>query len=47
MPYKVLGKTVYVLKGGKWKALKTHESADKAKRHMRALYANVKEARDG
>ncbi len=45
MPYKVRGKTVYVKKAGRWKALKAHTSARAARAHVKALYANVKEAR--
>ena len=42
MPYKVVGKTVQVKKDGKWKKLKTHTSAAKAKAHKTALQMNVK-----
>ena len=42
MPYKRVGKTVFVKKGGKWKTLKTHPTAEKAEAHRRALEANVK-----
>ena len=42
MPYKVIGNSVYVHKGGKWKLLKEHTSALKADAHRRALEANVK-----
>jgi len=44
MPYKVIGTTVMVKKGGKWVVLKKHKTLSKAQAHMRALYANVKEA---
>lgn len=43
MPYRVRGKTVQVRKAGRWRALKTHGSAAKAKRHARALNANVRQ----
>lgn len=44
MPYKVKGRTVYVKRGGRWQKLKTHPSIEKAKEHLRALYANVPHA---
>ena len=42
MPYKRVGKTVFVKRGGEWFTLKTHPSAAKAEAHRRALEANVK-----
>ena len=45
MPYKVSGTTVMVEKDGKWKVLKKHPTRAKALAHMKALYANVKEAK--
>jgi hypothetical protein len=41
MPYKTTGKTVWVQRDGRWRVLKTHESAAKAKRHLTALRVNV------
>lgn len=41
MPYKRVGKTVYVKKSGKWRVLKVHESTAKALAHLRALNINV------
>jgi hypothetical protein len=45
MPYKVVNSAVMVQKGGKWVLLKKHESHEKALAHLRALYANVKDAK--
>ena len=45
MPYKVSGTTVMVEKDGKWQVLKKHATRAKALAHMKALYANVKEAK--
>lgn len=42
MPYRRKGKRVQVKRNGKWVTLKTHVSVEKAKRHERALRANVK-----
>lgn len=42
MPYKLMGKTILVQRNGKWVALKTHTSREKAMAHFRALKANVK-----
>ena len=42
MPWKVSGRNVLVQKSdGSWHVLKSHESTEKAERHLRALYANV------
>lgn len=42
MPWKVSGTSVLVQRSdGSWHVLKTHESVEKAERHMKALYANV------
>ena len=41
MPYMRVGKVVMVKKGGKWRALKTHATAAKAKKHLAALNINV------
>jgi hypothetical protein len=43
MPYRVLGLTVQVKKGGVWRKLKTHTSVEKAKEHLVALKVNVEE----
>ena len=45
MPYKVVNSAVMVQKGGKWVLLKRHESHEKALAHLRALHANVKDAK--
>ena len=37
MPYKREGKTVYVLRRGRWEVIKKHVSAFAAKRHLAAL----------
>ena len=44
MPYKLSesGKTVLVKRGGKWVALKRHESKGKARAHLAALNKNVR-----
>ncbi len=41
MPYKRVGKTVYIKKSGKWHVLKTHPSTEKAISHLKALNINV------
>lgn len=38
MPYKRVGKTVYVKKGGKWKVKGRSISVSKAKRYIRKLH---------
>ena len=47
MPYKISGKMVMVFKDGKWVTLKEHKSHAEALAHMRALMANVPEAKKG
>ncbi len=42
MPYKRVGKTVYVKKGGRWRKKGSSKSVATAKRYMRALYAHHK-----
>ena len=42
MPYKTSGTKVLVKRGGKWRVLKTHKTEAEAKRHCKALNANVK-----
>ena len=42
MPYMRVGKVVMVKKGGKWRNLKTHPTAAKAKAQLAALNINVK-----
>jgi|TARA_B100000700_G_C14733291_1_gene709433 hypothetical protein len=37
MPYKRVGKTVFVKKSGKWKKLATHTTERKAQGHVTAL----------
>jgi len=41
MPWKRVGKTVMVKKGGTWRKVKTHTSTLRAERHVRALHANA------
>ena len=41
MPYRLIGKTVQVKKGGAWQKLKTHPTVAKAKKHLAALKINV------
>lgn len=41
MPYKASGTRVLVKRGNRWVVLKVHPTAEKAKRHARALNANV------
>jgi hypothetical protein len=41
MPYKRVGKRVYVYKGGRWRLKKKHKTAAEAKAHAAALNANV------
>jgi len=45
MPYKRRGRTVYVKRGDRWLKLKTHSTVAKAMAHLKALYANVEEAK--
>ena len=45
MPYKLAGKKVMVEKSGKWQVLKQHRTLGKAKAHLKALYANVPDAK--
>jgi len=42
MPYRRVGKTVQVKKGGKWVNKKTFPSVEKAKKHLTALNINVR-----
>ncbi len=42
MPYKLVGATVMVKKGGKWHVLKRHETREKALAHLAKLEINVK-----
>lgn len=42
MPYKATGKTVLIKRGGRWVVLKRHQSEAAARRHARALNANVR-----
>lgn len=42
MPYKAKGKVVYVKRGGRWVALKTHPTVRAAKAHLAALNINVR-----
>src|SRR5512147_888582 len=48
MPYKTFGNCVHKLNadGSKGKLIKCHENHEKALAHMRALYANVPDARE-
>ena len=41
MPYKVMGRSVYVKRNNKWVLLKRHPSKNKAEQHARALRKNV------
>lgn len=45
MPYKTVGNKVMVERNGRWELLKLHPTHAKALAHMKALYANVKEAK--
>lgn len=45
MPYKRVGTVVKVRRIGRWETLKRHPTVEKAEAHLRALYANVPEAR--
>jgi len=42
MPYRLSGKTVQVKRASGWKKLTTHKTVQAAKRHLKALRANVK-----
>jgi hypothetical protein len=42
MPYRRVGKTVQVKKGGSWRKKGASKSVAGAKRYMRALYAHSK-----
>lgn len=42
MPYRIDGKTVKVKTSDGWRVIKTHPTAEKAVKHLRALYANAK-----
>lgn len=49
MPYKLGGadeRSVMVKRAGRWVLLKRHPSRKRALAHLRALYANVPEARE-
>ena len=41
MPYRAVDNKVMVKRGNRWVVLKVHPTAEKAKRHARALNANV------
>lgn len=41
MPYKATGKTVLILRDGKWVVLKRHKTEKEAQDHARALTLNV------
>jgi hypothetical protein len=43
MPYKRIGKTVYVRKDGEWQVVKKHPNERAAQKHLVALKINVKE----
>jgi len=43
LPFRARGKIVYIKRGDKWVVLKVHPTAEKAKRHAKALNANVRE----
>jgi len=45
MPYRARGNVVQVKRGDRWVVLKRHTSAAAAKRHARALSANVRHGR--
>lgn len=45
MPYKLDGDTVMVQRGKKWVVLKKHKNHKEALAHLKALYANVPEAK--
>lgn len=47
MPYRLSGNCVEVHKDGRWRLLKRHQSAEKARRHLAALKINVPEAKLG
>jgi len=42
MPYRLNGKTVQVKRASGWRKLTTHKTVQAAKRHLKALKANVK-----
>ena len=42
MPYKRIGRTVYVKRGKVWRKLKTHRTVREAKKHLIALNINVR-----
>lgn len=42
MPYKRLGKIIYVKRKKRWAKLKTHPSVAAAIKHLRALNINVR-----
>jgi len=41
MPYRIRGKTVEVKRSWGWGDLKTHPTAEKARKHLTALKRNV------
>lgn len=45
MPYRLRGSNVEVLRDGRWRTAYRHTSRRKALAQLRALYANVPEAR--
>lgn len=42
MPYNASGRRVMVKRGGRWVVLKRYPTAAKAKRHAKALNANIR-----
>jgi hypothetical protein len=42
MPYRLRGKRIEVKRPQGWRTLKTHRTLQAAKRHLKALKANVK-----
>ncbi len=45
MPYKLRGRTVLVMRNGKWQKLKVHANVTNAKKHLAALNINVRHRR--
>lgn len=43
--YKRVGHTVKVRKLGVWRTVKQHATEEEAEQHLKALYANVKDAK--
>ena len=46
MPYRRVNRKVLVKRNGRWETLKVHATKAEAEAHLKALYANVPEAKE-